>query len=321
MSARDFAQTKDLLALWNVEHALIGNHGGKGKLRKVVNLFQRAAALSRAVSDRKAEMAVSHGSRSQVLAAWRLGIPSVLMLDYEFTESRIFNTLATHLLMPVHIPDKRLADAGFNLRKVVRYPGFKEEIYLRDFVPQADFRRSFSVNETDILITLRPPSTTGNYHDARSEELFRACVQHLTSDNNTHCLIVNRTSAEARLIPEAMRKRQNISFLRHPVDGLQLMWHSDLVISGGGTMNRESALLGVPTYSIFTGRRAYLDEHLQEMGRLRFIESEGQVRSIPIVKREINGRFSAGNKGLAAQIVDTILSLQSKSKSHYRGQN
>lgn len=315
ITARDFAQTKDLLTLWNIPHALLGKHGGKGKLGKIVNLFQRAQALTRVVQGKPVNLAVSHGSRAQLVAAKRLGIPAVLMLDYEYTEARIFNTLAKYLLMPAFIPERRLSEAGFKLKKVVRYTGFKEEIYMRDFVPDPGFRKSLQIDPGTILITLRPPSLLGNYHDEKSETLFRACLDNFSAHEKTHCLIVNRTNAERKLLNNGLLEKKNISFLRRPVDGLQLLWASDIVVSGGGTMNREAALLGVPTYSVFTGRRPYLDEYLHEQGRLTFIDDARQIESIPIAKRPVNGSFQPTNHQLPAQITDLIMDLKQKGQA------
>lgn len=315
VTARDFAQTKELLSLWGIPHTVIGAHGGGGRTQKVLNLLQRSAALKKAMHEAPIRLAVSHGSRTQVLASWRMGLPSLVMLDYEYTESRVFNYFGTRIAVPAAIPDRRLRDAGFNLKKVIRYDGFKEEIYLDDFVPTGGFRRQIGVAENSILVTMRPPSTTGNYHDPRSEELFRACLDRFSSYPGVHILVIQRTSAESSLIPDTLRAQGNVSVLPRAVDGLQLVWHSDIVVSGGGTMNRESALLGTPTFSIFTGRRPYLDEYLHSQGKLRFIENPEQVTSIPVVKRTIPSSFTCSNPGLASRISDLIISLAQGSDS------
>jgi hypothetical protein len=309
VTARDFAQTRDLLDLWQIPHTMIGAHAGANKIKKVLNLLTRSSALVKHLRGKHAALCVSHGSRTQVLAAKRLGIPSIVMLDYEFTESRIFNTLASRLLIPSFIPDERLASAGFNLKKVVRYGAFKEEIYLQDFSPEPGFRKKIGVGENEILITVRPPSTTGNYHDSRSESLFKKSLDHCSSIPNTHLLVINRTKRETGLFADALKK-ENVRQLEKAVDGLQLLWNSDVVISGGGTMNREAALLGIPTFSIFTGRRPYLDEYLAEKGRLSFPESVPDIEKIPIQKRLIPEVFSPSNPGVVERVVDQILELR-----------
>jgi hypothetical protein len=309
VTARDFAQTRDLLALWQIPHTLIGAHGGKSKLNKAVNLLQRSSALRQAMTGKGISGAVSHGSRTQVLAAWRMRVPSIVMLDYEYTESTIFNMLADRLLMPSLIPEKRLLGAGFKPKKLVRYDGFKEEIYLASFHPRSDFRREIGVSEKEILITIRPPSTTGNYHDQRSETLFRAGLEHFSSFSEAKCLIVNRTAAEEGLVSQHLLASGRVSFLPKPVEGLQLLWHSDLVLSGGGTMNRESALLGVPTFSIFTGRKPFLDEYLQSQGRLLFIDNPTQIQTIPVAKRAISSAFVPRDPRMAFRITDLLLDV------------
>lgn len=312
VTARDFAQTKELLEFWQIQHSLIGTHGGKNKVAKVANLLKRSFQLWKFIRTLRPSLAVSQTSRTQLIAATRLRIPSVLMTDYEYTESRIFNAFASYILIPVHIPDRRLLDAGFNLKKVIRYTGFKEEVYLADFVPDSEFRHQLRVDRDAILVTIRPPSTVGNYHDKLSEKLFQESLEYFSDDERTYCLIVNRTKAELNIIPEFLRNRRNISILSKPVDGLQLIWHSDIVVSGGGTMNRESALLGVPTFSIFTGKRPFLDEYLEQRGKLAFVDCVDKIRGIPITKRKIDDKYIPTNRGLAEQIADLILDLSSR---------
>lgn len=309
ITARDFAQTISLLKFWNIPHTEIGLHGGKNKLKKIFNLFTRSYLLHKYIRNKNIKLAVSHGSRTQVLTAWSKGIPSVLMLDYEYTESKIFNLFATYLLIPKLIPDERLIDAGFNLKKVIRYPGFKEEIYLKYFVPQLDFRKIIGIDESKILVTIRPPSIVGNYHDNRSEIIFFKLINILTSHPDVHCLIISRLTSDFNLIPESIRNKRNISFLEKTVDGLQLIWNSDIVISGGGTMNREAALLGIPTFSIFTGRKPYLDEYLARQGKIVFLNDLKDIEKLEIKKRNIKYTYHSTNINLVNEITDIITDI------------
>jgi predicted glycosyltransferase len=309
VTSRIHAQTEDLLRLWNIPHMSVGVHGGKSKLHKIINLIQRSRELTRAGKDKHCRIAISHGSRTHLLAAKRLGIPYIWMSDYEYSEQFLARLFADYLLFPTYISDQRLISAGFDLKKVVRYQGFKEEIYLENFVPDLLFRKSIGVDDQTILITLRPPSMTANYHDPRSEILFQQCLRSFSVYDNALCLIVNRTSSELGLIPHDLQKRENVRILEKTVDGLQLMWNSDLVVSGGGTMNRESALLGVPTFSIFTGKRPAMDEYLNQQGKLNFVETAKEIETIPVEKRTIQNYFRPSNPALASRITDQILSI------------
>ena len=284
ITARKYAQTVDLLKLWDIEFELVGKHGGKSKIKKVANLFHRAYQLGKCIRGKNIKLAVSHGSRSQLLTAKTKGINSILMMDYEYTERRIFNLLSTYLLIPKIIPDERLRLAGINLQKVIRYNGFKEELYVNDFIPEKDFRKKIRVEEEEVLIVIRPPGMLGNYHDRKSERLFLSAIQYFLNLNNTVCLIVNRTKSEREFLINNFELSKKLRFLEKPVDGLQLLYCADICLSGGGTMNRESALLGTKTYSIFTGRRPYLDEYLQNLGKLKFIETESDIEEIGVSK-------------------------------------
>jgi predicted glycosyltransferase len=282
-------------------------HGGRNKAKKVLNLLVRSNQLRSYARGRSIDLALSHGSRTQLVAARMLGIPSVLMMDYEYTERWIFNHFSNHLLIPEYIPDSRLEAAGIKTGKVLRYPGFKEQLYLNEFTPDPGFREELGVGAEKILITVRPPAMEGNYHDPLSDSILLRILERATENEHVYPLIVSRTGKDRDFLREKLGER--VHFLERAVDGLQLIWNSDIFISGGGSMNRESALLGVPTYSIFTAKKPYLDEYLSERGRLAFIDTIEKIDRLGISKREITGSFDERNEGLVGKVVDIILSV------------
>jgi predicted glycosyltransferase len=316
ITARNFAQTKQLLELWNIKYIEAGKHGGKNKFKKVLNLLHRSLQLSKIIKDRNIDLAVSHGSRSQLLSAKQSGIRSLLMLDYEYTETKIMNYFSTSILMPLYIPEKRLIEAGINVKKVIRYNGFKEELYLQNFTPEDSFRNKLGLNSDSVLVVIRPPSMVANYHDSKSEKLLIAGINRFADNGNTICLIVSRTEEDKRYILSKINNSHKIRFLDKVVDGLQLVFAADYVISGGGTMNREAALLGTKTFSIFTGRRPYLDEYLQDAGKLKFIEKLSDFENIKIERQfKPIPEFS---KNLTEEVTGIILE-KAESKLHFPG--
>lgn len=286
ITARDFAQTKGLLDFYNLEYTLIGVHAGKSKIKKLLNLLVRAWKLKNYVKGKNVSLAISHGSRTQLLASKYLRIKSLLMFDYEYTESKIFNLLSTYMLAPKFIPDERLLIAKFNINKLIRYNGFKEELYISEFKPELNFRNRLNISNRSYLVVLRPPSMIGNYHDSRSESLLISTVNYLLNIKEVIIIIVNRTKTEKEYLEKHIKFNNNIRLLEKSVDGLQLLYAADCTISGGGTMNRESALLGTKTYSIFTGKKPYLDEYLQSLGRLKFIQNKNDIKKIEIKKTQ-----------------------------------
>lgn len=296
LTAREHSQTIELLKLHGLEgtFTVIGRYHGKGKLNKILGTLGRAKQLSAFIkSGSKIAVAVSHGSRSMVLAARWLKIPIVTMYDYEFTETRIFNTFSDRVLVPERIPDSVVNEIGLAKDKQVKYPGIKEELYIRGFQPDTAFRQEFlarhDCDEESTFAVLRPPATTANYHSAKSEEIFDGLLKHLLRSSGVFTAIIPRTPEQADEIEVAIERMAlshgNFTILREAVDGLQLAFAADLLISGGGTMNREAALLGVPVYSIFAGRLGSLDAQMEKEGLLTFVRGVEDIARIDLRRR------------------------------------
>ena len=297
VTARDHAQTIELLKLNGVDDfAVVGRHYGKSKIDKIRGLLARAKQLVSHIKkqDKENSVTVSHGSRSMVLAARWLKIPIVTMYDYEFTETRIFNIFSNRVLVPDRIPESTLNEIGLPIYKRVKYPGIKEELYIAKFQPTPNFRETLfakhRVRADRVLALLRPPATTANYHDARGEILLTAIIEQLLSSSETFTLISPRTREQAAEIREIIASRPDFTapyvILDEAVDGLDLIYSADLVISGGGTMNREAALLGVPVYSIFAGRQGALDKQMESEGLITFIRDNGDLSKIKLKRRK-----------------------------------
>src|SRR6266436_6739987 len=165
--------------------------------------------------------------------------------------------------MPDIIPDQLM---GKHLYHILKYPGLKEDVYVLGFRPNRSALASLGIAEGDLVVTLRPPATEAHYHNPESEKLFEAALHLLADKPNLRAVTLPRN---------ARQKRQ----LEEPLNGLDLIWFSDLVISGGGTMNREAAALGVPVYSIFRGKLGAVDRYLADNGRLTLIDSIEAVSS------------------------------------------
>jgi len=300
LTARDHSQTIELLDLARLQntYAVIGRHHGAGKLAKVGGTLSRAielASLIRRGSLRPA-VAVSHGSRSMVLAAKLLRIPVVSMYDYEFTETNIFNRFSDVIIVPDVIPEETLAEIGLPKNKRRKYAGIKEELYVNSFTPTPNFRRDLLAEfgngdaQDSVLAVLRPAASTANYHSKRSEVLLDDVLQFLTSTPNVITVIVSRTGEQRAELNEKLANipaaRERTILLEKSVNGLDLAFAADLLISGGGTMNREAALLGVPVYSIFAGRQGALDRTMEANGRIVFIRDARDLSKIRLERRE-----------------------------------
>jgi predicted glycosyltransferase len=300
VTARDHSQTRELLELHGLAgtYRVIGSHYGKSKFHKMRGALVRAFQLVSYIRQQKQRVAVavSHGSRSMAIAARLLQAPVLTMYDYEFTETAIFNRLSAVVLIPESLPDEVLDEIGLSSRKRRKYPGIKEELYIRAFRPTPNFRERFlkehgaDVEDGRILAVVRPPATTANYHSKNSEVLLDDILQFLLSARDVLTVIVPRTIEQAGEIRQRATRLPNADgqciVLDEAVDGLELAAASDLVISGGGTMNREAALLGVPVYSIFAGRQGALDRQMEADGRITFIRDARDLSKVRLQRRK-----------------------------------
>jgi predicted glycosyltransferase len=286
ISARDFAQTVELATKAGMTPHVIGGHGG-GKLSgKAGNLIGRAAALRKWARDRGFDLAVSHNSYAQISAAAALGIRSVTLMDYEHQPANhLAFRLASKVIVPRAFPSAELKKYGASLRKVARYEGLKEDVYLADFKPDPVFAETLGklgVTTEDVLVVARPPAREALYHRFENE-LFEELLAHLSSQPGLKIILLPRTDAQ-RTEYEA-QKLSNVIMPHEVLDGANLVAAADLVVSAGGTMNREAAALGVPAASIYAGKWAAIDEQLVAEGRLKKIASREDFDSLAVQKK------------------------------------
>ena len=306
ISARDFAQTVELAGKAGMTAHVIGGHGGGSITGKAGNLVGRAAALRKWARDRGFDLAVSHNSYAQIAAASSLGIRTVTLMDYEHQPANhLAFRLASRVIVPRSFPTAELKRFGASIRKVKRYDGIKEDVYLADFIPDPEFPqslRALGVAETDVLIVARPPAREALYHRFENE-LFAELIDYLSARDGVKIILLPRSDAQR----EEFAKGESPSLImpRAALDGANLIAAADLVISAGGTINREAAALGVPAKSVYAGKWAAIDEELVREGRLQRVSSREEIRSLPLKKKVgLNPRDA---RGVRAEIIRLIL--------------
>jgi uncharacterized protein len=287
ITARDFAQTVELATNAGMLPAVIGGHGGKRLSGKAGNLVGRAAALAKWALGRGIDLAVSHNSYAQIAAAAALGIKSVTLMDYEHQPANhVAFRLASRVIVPRVFPASELRRCGGGAKKVSRYDGTKEDVYLAEFAPHPSFPatlRALGVKNEDILVVVRPPAHEALYHRFENE-LFDELLTRLGHAAGVKVLLLARN--EAQKSAYAARGWSNLILPPKALDGANLMAAADLVISAGGTMNREAAALGVPAASVYAGKWAAIDEELVREGRMLRLSSAEEIQSLSLVKKE-----------------------------------
>jgi predicted glycosyltransferase len=268
VTARDYAQTLDLLKLHKIDHVAIGRHGGASRARKLASLVSRTAQVRRYVKPRGFDLAVAHGSNDLALVARQLGIPAFNTFDYEWAtqQHNVGCRLARRVMTPDAIPPERLRRYGVGPEKLVQYPGLKEEYYLADFEPDTGILGRLGVDTDRVVVVVRPPPDVSLYH-RRANQLFPLVLTHLGSAREVHAVVLPRTEAQRDYV-----RGLALPSLIVPdgaVDAQSLIALADLVVSAGGTMNREAVALGTPVYTTYGGRLGGVDEALIRAGRLR----------------------------------------------------
>jgi uncharacterized protein len=300
VTSRDYAQTQELLELHGIEHTPIGRHGGASRARKAYRLGARTLAMWRFGRARSFDLALAHGSNDLAIAASVLSIPEANMHDYEFavTQHRIGCRLARRVLFPDSVPPERLRRFGVGPEKLFSYPGIKEEYYLYDFEPDPDALERLTVDSSRVVVVVRPPPDVSLYH-RKSNPLFPKVLARIGSDPGVQAVVLPRTQAQRSFIESLALP--SLIVPDHAVEAQSLVALADLVVSAGGTMNREAVALGTPVYTTYGGRLGGVDEALIRSGQLRPLTDP---RAIELQKRR---EGAAPTRRDPALLVDKIL--------------
>ena len=303
LTARNYAQTVQLLELHGIEARVFGRHGGASRSRKLTALLSRSWAARRFARRGHFDLAVAHGSNDLALAAASLGIPALNTFDYEFAvqQHHVGCRLARRVMIPDRIPAERLRRYGAEPPKLVQYPGLKEEYYLADFEPDRTIMRRLGVDESRVTVVIRPPPDVSLYH-RKSNKLFPQVLRYVGSHEDVHAVLLPRTEEQRAYIRSL--SLPSVIVPDAAVDAQSLIACADLVVSAGGTMNREAVALGTPVYTTYGGRLGGVDEALIREGRLRPLTSP---RALELQKRAVTdgGRVRRDPDLLAELIVET----------------
>jgi len=270
VTARDFAQTLGLCERFGIEHTAIGRHRGGSITAKARGLGERSLQLTSWARGRRFELALGHGSNDITVAAALLRIPSSTMFDYEWAtvQHNVNCRLARAVVVPDAIPAERLRRYGA-AGKIRAYPGLKEEYYLADFEPDPNVLAELGLDGSLPLTVVRTPPEVSLYHRFEND-LFAAVLRRL---QGSQTVVLPRTPEQRA----ELRAAGGLIVPEEAIDAQSLIAYADLVVSAGGTMNREAVALGTPVYTLFEGRLGAVDERLIAEGRLRKLRDPQEI--------------------------------------------
>ena len=290
ITAREFAETVPLARDAELNPHVIGGHGGREVTGKAGNLLSRAWALAKWARMRRFDLAVSHNSYSQILAARSLRIKSVTLMDYEHQPANhLAFRLASRIIVPASFPATDLRRFGAGIGKVRRYHGTKEDVYLADFQPDPAFTArlcELGINPDNVLVLMRPPAVEALYHRFQNT-VFDEALEMLLKNEQVRIVLLPRSATQRETYSKRAEKMPNLIVPPRPLPGADLIAASDLVISAGGTINREAAALGVPAASIYVGKWAAVDEGLVNEERLMRISETTDLHKLQVAKKRM----------------------------------
>jgi len=299
VTARDFAQTYDLLEKYNIKYYKFGHYAGKNLLKKIFNLFFRSYKLYFFAKKNKFNLSLSHNSIDICIVSKILNIPIIDIFDYEHAIFHHINfRCSTKIMCPKYIPSKSLYKFG-GRNKIIKYPGLKEQIYFSDYSFDDNILSKLKIDSKKIIVVVRPPAETSVYHYNVKNNLYYDLINYLGHNSKVFVVFLGRTKDQIDFV-----KNKNFNNFLIPlkaIDGPSLIKKSDLVISAGGTINREAVALGTPVYSIFKLKLGGVDKYLIKNKKMFLLN---KIDELKIKKKKTSKKLNLINP---KTIVDVLL--------------
>ena len=309
ITCRDYSDIPMLSKLYGIQGSTVGWHGGRNKIQKICVGLVRSMLLAKWARKKQIDLAVGFGSRTLALASGLLRIPNITIFDYEHISTAAYK-FCDWVFVPEEVSSQYLVERGIPERKLIKYTGLKEEVYASVYKADGSSLGQMEYDKEKVIVTIRPPATKAHYHNHLSEIICKRILERVVGDSSIVAIFLKRDDDSTF---DEFFKYENIKRLEVPVKGLDLIINSDLVISGGGTMIREAVALGIPAYSVFTGKMPAVDERLVCEGRLVMVREPEGVNRIQFVKRDKQMRPGSKNASLLEYFVNEFVRLARQS--------
>jgi uncharacterized protein len=286
VTARRYGDTVAILESEGATFEPIGSSFGKGSGRKVYGLLKRTRQLI-AFLERKSGRPdfVVTGSRAATLAARKLGLPSFVIIDYEFVNLLVYRVARSHILHPNVIESGVFERRGIRPERLMPFGGLKEDIAFADIDLLGVAPHVFGDGAASSPLALfRPPAEESHYYRSESREFAIELLRFLAAQG-ARVVFSPRYTRQLEYLDEVLAWEEQPIILREPAPFVALLKGVDAVFSAGGTMLREAAYVGVPAYSIFRGSIGAVDRYLASIDRLTLVETPQDFSRIALKRK------------------------------------
>jgi predicted glycosyltransferase len=299
ITARNLANTIELINQNGWEYYEIGGHAGKNKVRKLLYFPKRVISLYIFLKRNKPEIGISHSSFYSPIVCKLLNIPSIYLNDNEHAKGNYLAfKFATLNMLPEFLAAKAKQLKWLEKYNIEFYTGIKEGIYLSQIECILEKKIHDKV-KTKIFIRLEPWSA--EYYRGNSD-FMDLIVQKLNMKYEV--VILPRSGEQTEHFKKNKFKGVQVSL--KPMKLEDILKECIVFIGAGGSMTRELAFLGVPTLSVYQGDLLSVDKHLINCGIMRHTHSP-KIEDIEnlIKKQYLKNNITLFEKGTEAfELID-----------------
>jgi len=296
-TARDYIEVTKLLDKYNYDYIKIGRHHGKKLIMKLYGLLSREFELL--LRTHKFDVSLSHGSAHAVHVAFMKHKKSIHIYDNDLPtlSSRLALPFLNYLIIPESIDPYKFKRFSKKV-KIFTFDGIKEDIYIADYEPDPDFLKEFPFKN---FIGVRPEALKAEYVPKDAKSIVPDLLQELDK-SGINILYLPRYEEDKAWAKSC----ENIYVPPEPLNGLDVCYYSQAVLTGSGTFAREAATMGTPAVSFYPGKELLsVDRDMISKGWI--MHSRNPQEIVEYIKNTTKRKFDdERSKKVKIDVINTL---------------
>jgi uncharacterized protein len=286
ITARDYDSTFNILNDHSIVYKKVGEHGGAKLESKLLAYINRLNDLFPIVKRFSPDHFITFSSVEGARISYGLGLPSIGFNDEPRNQHvcKLIFPFLDKIIVPKCIPKNWYIKLHADPHKLIQYNGIDEIAWLTGYTPNEDILNEFNLMKGNYIIIRSEPSFASYFtkklkeEETKIAEFFPKIYQNFP---NYHYFLLIRTDKQYNYLKRNLGnylKKPNINLTKYLPHLVDLCFFSALIISGGGTIVRESSLLNVPSIEFFPGETAPQEKFLiQEGFPLNHVKDDDEI--------------------------------------------